>query len=235
MRKHWGMIVVLASMLVCKIASAQTNAVLFRLDDETKQILRKATTDSWFKKEAFTSALLGGLTAIAAAWLAYRWELRKERKAEQEFNWRVLDAIQIELKTLMEMYDSGTGAKIKDLKDGETFPYWLHFTQRHFVVFESNALHIGKIDPELASQIIRVYELLKVWVEGAGINSHHVRDQNQNILALRIHPTDHNLLQQKIEIHSLLVTQAKVMKELDGKIRFEVGEFFKRFDKLRQR
>ncbi len=229
------MIVVLASMLVCKIASAQTNAVLFRLDDETKQILRKATTDSWFKKEAFTSALLGGLTAIAAAWLAYRWELRKERKAEQEFNWRVLDAIQIELKTLMEMYDSGTGAKIKDLKDGETFPYWLHFTQRHFVVFESNALHIGKIDPELASQIIRVYELLKVWVEGAGINSHHVRDQNQNILALRIHPTDHNLLQQKIEIHSLLVTQAKVMKELDGKIRFEVGEFFKRFDKLRQR
>src|ERR1019366_7440856 len=96
---------------------------------ETKNLLREATADSWFKKDAFTSALLGGLTAVAAAWFAYRWQRCKEQEADDEFNMRVLKAIEIELRTLAEIYDSGAAGKIKDLKEGEAFRFWFHFSQ----------------------------------------------------------------------------------------------------------
>jgi hypothetical protein len=163
MKRRFGIILILASVLIGKTAFAQTNAILVKLDDETKNIFRDATADTWFKKDSFTSALLGGLlgglAAVVAVFVADSLQRKKERQADNDFDQRVLNAIQIELKTLMEIYDSGTRAKIKDLKDGELFPFWLHFSQKHFVVFESNASHIGKIDPELAGQIIKVYEL----------------------------------------------------------------------------
>jgi hypothetical protein len=135
---------------------------------------------------------------------------------------------------LLEIYDTGTAVKIKDLKDGELFPYWLHFSQKHFVVFESNALHIGKIDPELAGQIIKVYELLKVFVENMGINGRYLADRDQTNWALRFNSTDKNLLDRRDWIESCMVNQAKDMKKLDAKIRFELDEFFKRCDKLKQ-
>ena len=193
--------------------------------------MREATTDSWFKKDAFTSALLGGLTAVVAAWLAYWWELRKERHADQEFDQRVLSAIQIELKTLMDIYDSGKAAKIKNLKDGETFPYWLHFSQKHFVIFESNASHIGKINPELAGQIIKVYEIMKVFIEAMGVNSSYVRDSDQVVWALKHAPTDPNLIERQQWLHSSLVNQAVELKRLDLRMHAEAVELFKLFEK----
>jgi hypothetical protein len=105
MERHLGIFLVLVGLAIFRIASAQTNTAYFRLDDETKNIFKNATEDSWFKKEAFTSALLGGLTAVVAAWLAYRWELAKEKNSDQEFDQRVLEAIQIEIKTLLGVYE----------------------------------------------------------------------------------------------------------------------------------
>jgi hypothetical protein len=47
MKKHFVVVLILATILIGKIASAQTNAVVFNLnlDNETKNILREATTD----------------------------------------------------------------------------------------------------------------------------------------------------------------------------------------------
>jgi hypothetical protein len=64
----------LAGIIFALVASghetaAQTSATVLTLDAETKAILRDATADSWFSKEAFTSALLGGLLAVGAAYL----------------------------------------------------------------------------------------------------------------------------------------------------------------------
>jgi len=225
-------------MLIGKTVFAQTNAVLFKLDDETKNIFREATVDKWFKKDAFTSALLGGLlgglAAVMAVFVADLLQRKKERRADDEFDQRVLNAIQIELKMLLEIYDSGAAGKIKDLKDGELFPFWLHFSQKHFVVFESNASHIGKIDPELAGQIIMVYELLKVFVENMGVNGRYVADRDQTNWALRFNPTDKNLLERRDWIESCMVNEAKRFKQLDARIRVELNEFFQRFDKLKQ-
>ena len=197
MKKTLAMVLVVATMFAAKTMFSQKNATVFKLDDETKGILRDATADNWFKKEAFTSALLGAATAIGAAWVAFLWQRRNEQRAERAFNQLVLDAIRIELKTLIDIYDSGKAGKIKDLKDGETFPYWLHFSQRHFIVFESNASHVGKIDPELAAQIIKVYEIMKVFVEAMGVNSYCVRDLDQVAWALKQTPNDTRLIERQ--------------------------------------
>ena len=228
------MLLIAVAMFAAETMFPQTNATVFKLDDESKGILREATTDSWFKKEAFTSALLGAATAILAAWLAFLWQCRKDREAETEFNQRVLDAIQIELKTLMGIYDSGKAGKIKNLKEGETFPYWLHFTQKHLVVFESNASHIGKIDPELAGQIIKVYEIMKVFIEAMGVNSYYVRDLDQVAWALKHNPTDPHLGERWQGIQSSLANQAVELKRIDEQIHAEADKLFKLFEKAKE-
>ena len=233
-KKYLAFLVVITGLLIGRMAFAQTNAVLFKLDDETKNILRDATTDSWFKKEAFTSALLGGLTAVVAAWFAYRWEIRKEKRADEEFNLRVLDAIQTELKTLLEIYDADVSKKLKDLKEGEVFPHWSHFSQNHFIIYETNASHIGKIDPELAKQLIKVHEFLKVLVESFGINSRYVMESDQIAWGLRQRPTDQQLSEKQQNIHALMVAQGQEMKRLDNRVRVEADLFFRRFDELKQ-
>ncbi len=219
-------------MFAAETTFAQTNVTLLKLDNETKGLLREATADNWFKKEAFSSALLGGLTAVLAVWFAYRWELRKENNAEREFNQRVLSGIQVELNTLINIYDSGKGGKIKNLKEGEIFPHWLHFSQRHFVVFESNASHIGKIDPELAGQIIKVYEVMKVLIEAMGVNGGYVRDSDPVEWALKHNPVDPNLIERQKWLRYCLVDQAKELKRIDAWLHAEVDELFKRFEKI---
>jgi hypothetical protein len=83
----------LASALIGKTAFAQTNAVLVKLDDETKNIFRDATTDTWFKKDSFTRGLVGGLAAVVAVFVADSLQRKKERQADDEFDQRVPNAI----------------------------------------------------------------------------------------------------------------------------------------------
>ena len=229
-----GIFLIVTAAFLAETTFSQTDVTVFKLDEETKGILRDATTDSWFKREAFTSALIGAATAIGAAWLAFLWQSAKEQKAERDFNQRVLDAIRMELKTLMGIYDSGKAGKIKDFKDGDIFPYWLHFSQKHFVVFESNASHIGKIDPELAAQIIKVYEIMKVFVEAMGVNSYYVRDRDQVAWALKQNPTDTRLIERQQGIHLSLVNQAIELKRIDGLMHAEADELFSRFEKVKE-
>jgi hypothetical protein len=46
MKKKLAFLVVLVGLLTGRIAFAQTNAVLFKLDDETKNLLREVTADT---------------------------------------------------------------------------------------------------------------------------------------------------------------------------------------------
>jgi type II secretory pathway pseudopilin PulG len=234
MKNPFGKILLLAFVLIWKPAFAQSNTVVLNLDNETRDILLNATEDSWFKKDAFTSALLGGLTALAAVFWTDWLQRRKEHREEDEFNQRVLNAIRIELKMLLEIHDNGASGKIKDLKDGDTFNYWLHFSQKHFVIFESNASNIGKIDSELASQIIKVYGLLRVYVETMGINSRYVSDNDQTNWALQLNPTDKNLLERSKWIRSLMIEQAKELRQMDSQIRSSLDVLFALFDNLKQ-
>jgi hypothetical protein len=229
MRKLLAIFWLVAMISTADVTFSQTNATVFKLDNQTKDILRDAMADRWFKKEAFTSALLGAATAILAAWLAFLWQSRRDQKTEDQFNQRILDAIEIELKTLMEIYDSDESRQIKDLRDGETFPYWFHFSQKHFVIFESNTSHIGKIDHRLAGRIIKVYELMKVFVEAMGINSYHVRDLEQVQWGLKRNPDDQYLLERKQQIDSLLATQANRLKQIDKQMRSEAEDLFRHF------
>jgi len=180
------------------------------------------------------SALLGGLTALAAVLLADYLQRKKENREDKDFNFHVLEAIQTELKTLLEVFDADTSNKLKNLKEGEVFPHWIHFSQKHFIVYETNIIHIGKIDPKLAKQLIKVHELIKVLIENFGINSHYVMDSDQVYWALRQNPNDQNLMARKERAHSLMVGAAKDLKQQSEKIHIEAGKFFQHFDEVKQ-
>jgi len=230
------------SVLVALLATAEstfalTNEAVLRLDPETRGLVRQLAEDSWFKKEAFASALLGGLIAVGAAWLAHYLQTKKEEDAEKRFNDRVLGAIRVELTTLRQFYDTSEARRFKDFEEGDTFPFWLHLRQNHFTVFESNAAHIGKIEPDLASRLVRVYELLRVLIEYLGVNSRYFEELQQVWRELRIRPTTvradlivDDLQRREKQLHAQMAHQAMDLKRLDGQLRSEWDALFKCFE-----
>jgi hypothetical protein len=172
--------------------------------------------------------------AIAAAWAAFRWQIKKEKREQQEFNVRVLKAICCEVKILREIYDDGSGGMLKKNKLGEPFLIWLHISQQHFVVFESNAEHIGKIDSTLAKRIIVVYELMKLMIEAFGINGHYIAKLEQINSFLINNPNDVNLLKNRQIVWNQLVRQAERMKKLDARLSVEADALFEEFDQVEQ-
>jgi hypothetical protein len=211
---------------------AQTNAIAVKLDDKTQEILQGATSDHWL--ETFASAFLGGIMAIAAAWIAFRWQICKEKNEQKEFNLRVLEAICCEVKTLREIYDEGSGKMLKEHKAGEPFFRWLHISQEHFTVFESNAEHIGRIDSELAKQIIVVYELMKLMIESFGVNSRYIGELEKINAFLRTDEKNPHLLQQRKWYWDQLVYQAEILKKLDARMGAAADKLFSGFDQIKQ-
>jgi hypothetical protein len=211
---------------------AQGNPIVVRLDDKTQNILQDATSDHWL--ETFASAFLGGIMAIAAAWIAFRWQIGKEKNEQREFNLRVLEAICCEIKILREIYDEGTGKMLKEHKAGEPFFRWIHISQEHFTIFESNAEHIGKIDSELAKRIIVIYELMKLTVENFGVNSRYISELERFDSLLRTDSTNKSLLQNRQFYWNQLIYQAELLKKVDAKMHVEAEELFKRFEELKQ-
>ncbi len=114
------------------VTRAQTNTLSVKLDEETRRLLRDATTDHWFHKDSFTSTLLGGVLALAGVLAAslYAHSLQKshERLEKAEFAANVLRAIRCELEALTDIYDQGIGAHLKEVTEGQIFPYSLALT-----------------------------------------------------------------------------------------------------------
>jgi hypothetical protein len=211
---------------------AQSNVVAVKLDEKTQNILQDATSDHWL--ETFASAFLGGIMAVAAAWIAFRWQIGKEKEEQREFNLRVLEAICCEVRTLKEIYDEGTGKMLKEHKIGDPFFRWLHISQEHFTVFESNAEHIGRIDSELAKQIIVVYELMKLMIESFGVNSRYIGELEKINAILRTDGKNPYLLQQRKWYWDQLVYQAELMKKLDAKMGVAADKLFNEFNQIKQ-
>ena len=216
-----------------QVAVAQMKAIPIKLDDKTQKILQDATSDHWL--EMCASAFLGGIMAVIAAWVGFRWQTRKEEKGEKEFNLRVLEAICYEVKILQAIYDEGAGKLLKEHKAGEPFFRWLHISQQHFTVFESNAEHIGKIDSELAKRIIAIYELMKLMVENFGVNSRYLANLDQLNSLLRANPNDQNLLRDKQFCWNQLIQQAELLKKVDGQLLVAANDLFAEFEKAKQR
>ena len=170
----------LVVLVVCTAitASAQTNVVQMKLDDETHKLLRAVAEDKWFKRDVLFSTLLGGLLAIAggvgASCVGHWLQARHKNREGAEFEANVLRAIRRELEAIGKIYDEGIGAIMKDWPGGTAFTWRLGVTQDWFTVFNANAVNLGKIEAEASRRVVGIYVMNKKLIEEYRINNDYL-------------------------------------------------------------
>ena len=227
-----------AGALVSSVSFGQTNTSVLRLDDDTRAILRDATADTWFKKDAFTSTVLGGLLAavggFAAVWLAHWLQQRHAKKEEKEFNSNVLRAIRRELEVMASIYDKGIGGELRKLSDEQVFETRLGLTENWFTVFSANAVHLGRLDADSSRRIVTLYALMKQMIEEFRINNDYLQMQGEaKILATAAGDAEPEVLARRGQVHRWLVAQTAKLKALDKQLKAAADEFFGLLDKRR--
>ncbi len=98
---------------------------------------------------------------------------RKDRETQtrNEFANNVLRAIRCELEALDDLYYAGIGADLTKTAEGSPLKVRFALDEDFFTVFNSNAVHLGKIDSRIAKEIVKVYALVKGQVENLRINN----------------------------------------------------------------
>ena len=233
----------LAILVVADVSAgfAQTNALPVRLDDETRQLLRKSTAGTLYVYVGSQSAavpvsmVVGGVLAAAGGLVAvtYAEWSRKRRKLKEdaEFRANVLRAIRCELIATREVYDQGIGAKLKEVPDGQLFPFRLGLTQDWFTIFNANAVHLGKIDADISRQIIGVYTQSKQLIEEFRINNEYLQIIAQANIQRQAHPT-HLVAEATLEqIPKLALDQAGKIKAVDAKLKVDMQELIALLDR----
>jgi hypothetical protein len=219
-------------------ALAQTNVLTVRLDAPEKALLEKATAETWFKKDHIVSTLLGVLVALVVVWVEHRIRVSQEQKAEAAFVRRVLRAIRAELDALKEVYDRSVGRQLATLADGERFNVSLGVSLGYFSVFESNAVHLGKLPSEVATRIVRLYVHPKSLIDNFRVNNDYLdqyaalsRQYEQvRVEQAQLPPGAHrppslpSLGLERGWIEGLMVAKAAELRDLDREVRAQYTE-----------
>lgn len=217
------------------VGFGQTNVSVLHLDDETRNILRDTTADTWFKKDAFTSTVLGGLLAViggfAAVWYAHRLQQQHAKQEEEEFKANVLRAIRRELEVMTSVYEQAIGAELRGLSDGQVFETRLALTQDWFTVFSANAVHLGRLDADSSHRIVSIYTRVKQLIEEFRINNDYLQMWGEPEILATTGDADHQVLARKGQVHRWLVGQAAKLKILDEQLKLAADEFFALLDK----
>lgn len=196
----------------------QTNTVTVRFDEQTQAILRAANEDHWFKKDAFFSTMLGGFLAALGGLMATRSAhgLQAKHRAESErvFVQNLLRAIRYELEGCRKLYDEGIGGPLKEHPDGKAFRHFFSLTENWFVVFDSNAAHLGKLDADLARRIISAYSSMKGLIEQFRINNEGLRLQAEVCGPSGFVEVGSDIALRARFLEEYLISYAKRLKEL---------------------
>ena len=191
---------------------AQTNIPSLRLDDETRKLLREATEDKWFKKDALFSTLIGGLLAavggFGAVRMAHRLQAKHKEQEDSEFKANVLGAIRRELEAMGAIYEKGIGGLLRPLVEGQMFQTRLALTQDWFTVFSANAVHLGRLDAESSRRIVTIYTLLKGLIEEFRINNEYLETWNELEIVAIVNGGKHPQPARHQQMRDWLVAQA---------------------------
>jgi hypothetical protein len=206
-------------------ARAQTNPVAPNPAPEVK----------WFKKENFFSTLVGGAVAIAgglaATWWSHKLQARHQRLEDSEFSENVLRAIRRELEALGEIYAKGIGKALHEVPEGKPLSQSLALTQEWFTVFNSNAVHLGKIEGELSERIIIVYARTKHVIEEFRINNNFIEHLNEATAELRVRPRDEFISGKLQMLQEMMLLQVKRIRQSDQALKTASEELFALFDR----
>ncbi len=221
------------ALAVCAVsAQAQTNILSVKLDDETRRLLREAAKDKWPENFAFT--ILGGGLAVAAgilqSWYSHRKQTHQKKQEDAEFAANVLRAIRPELEALSEIYDKGIGGQLKLLVPGQIFEVRLGLTQDWFTVFNTNAVHIGKIEGEVSRRIVAIYAMLKGLIEEFRINNDYLAHRAQIGFEILRSGNELHLKEKRQIVEKWMVDQAIKLREVDQSLGVAVNELFALLD-----
>jgi hypothetical protein len=109
----------------------------------------------------------------------------QQRSDETDFVKRMLLAIRAELDALRQGYDRSVGSTLAQLKEGERFTVRLGMSLQYFTVFESNGVHLGRLDSELSVRIIRLFAGLKSLVDNFRINNDYIVEHAACMLRMK--------------------------------------------------
>ena len=106
--------------------------------------------------------LIGGYMAILAsrqsAKDAFFYSLQLQERTQVETVKGVILALQAEIKTLLEIYETEFKEEIEALEEDKEFDSFYPVTQNYFILYEQNARYVGLIpDDELRDLIIKTY------------------------------------------------------------------------------
>jgi len=216
------------------LAEVQTKTNLLTFDDECRAYLKSALDDKWFKRSTFVSTLLGGALAIAggfaATWLAHNLRARHERQEKSEFSKNLLRSIRCEVEVLREIYEAGIGKRLNEVEDGKPFLFWLGLTQDWFKVFDSNAVHLGRIEGEVSRQIVTVYARARQLIEEFRINNVYLKEFNEILIHVQQHPLDGPNVAKKQQFERMMLFQANKIKEADKLLKSDTDRLFALLD-----
>lgn len=175
---------------------------------------------------------------------------RKDREKEDHdrFANNVLLAIRRELEILSDIHGKGIGMDLRSVPDGEVLNVRFAFSQDYFTVFESNAVHLGKVPADAAKRIIKIYAFHRALVAGYRINNIYLETiesigleledihlsapnvpQESRVLLQAREPALRFRLKQTI---NRAVAQASTLKKQDELLTKQVAEFMDALDRL---
>jgi hypothetical protein len=121
----------------------------------------------------FGGAVVGGLSAIAAAYQSHRHNLALESVQNEKRIDGILEAIRCELIVIQDFYDADIGQDLKNVKDGESYDgHFSMMTEKYFIVYPNNTEIVGQIgDPVLVKSIVTTYTKANLLIEGFRMNN----------------------------------------------------------------
>lgn len=130
-------------------------------------------------------AAIGGWATLYATEKALKAEQKKAELEEQKEIRRLLSSLGVELNTLWQFHQKRIGEFIESLAEGQPLLFYYPLTQNYFIIYDSNASLIGKLeDSELRKAIVVTYNKCKKVVDGFVYNNTMFLDyRNQLVMA----------------------------------------------------
>lgn len=128
----------------------------------------------------FFGAVVGGLFTLYASVYSIRASNNMRLNDERREILNLIEAMALELGTLWKMHDVKIAPFLEKLKPGEPFLYYYPLSQSYFIVYDSNAAKIGRIDDShLRESIVVSYLKCKKVVDGLTYNNTLFQDWRQ--------------------------------------------------------
>src|SRR5579862_2097556 len=230
-----NLVAVLTVLTGCAFtACAQTNAVTMKLDPDTLKLLQSLNEDHWLRKDVMVSTIVGGALAIIGGFLAALYtdwlQAKQKRRDDDQFSQNVLRAIRRELEAIGEVYDHGIGEQLKQLPEGQIFPFRLGLTQDWFTIFHANAVHLGRLEGEICRQVVTVYMMAQQLIEELRLNNDGLYILGNLTTESKVQPFDPSIPTRIAVVEAELVNRATNLKKIAEGLKVTNTDLLARLD-----